>query len=163
MTDNVMVRHKRGTAKVWRFQPGICTPPGFEDRPVQGIYWAPSSSLSPTGRTRLVMNLPSGPKDVNEGDYVLRFEDGSYDVLTPAQFLAEYEVVPGELCDPFALQLTLSMGRFAVFQATYDSIVAALRDRGDKHMAEMLDNAWFIAFGDALGTPKATAPEGGTQ
>jgi len=171
MSEGMRVRSKKGTAAVWRFMPGQCAPPEFYDRPVQGIYWSPlGSEVNPSGKTWLVMHLPSGPKDVNEGDYVLRFEDGSYDVVDARQFTTDYEMVtteppaawptepPAEPDDPFALQFTLSVGRVALLDAILQSTIAALRDRGDKNMADMLDNGWFIAFGEVLG---AQGPQGG--
>lgn len=71
--------------------------------------------------------------------------------------LEKVKVEPGDE------QIIVLASRLALLAATQDTIIATLRDRGDKNMADMLDNAWYIAFGDALGTPKATAPEGGAQ
>lgn len=162
MTETMRVRSKKGTAEVWRFKPGSGAPPGFDDRPMQGVYWAPSEVAgNPAGRTWLVLNLPTGPKDVNEGDYVLRFEDGSYDVLTAEQFTVGYEVVPDDPVEPGDEQIAVLASRLALLAATHDAIIAALRDRGDKNMADMLDNAWFIAFGDAPGRPRTETPQGG--
>lgn len=153
------VRAKKGTAAVWRFMPGLCAPPEFDDRPVQGIYWTPCAGGA--GRTWLVINLPTGPKDVNEGDYVLRFDDGSYDVVTAEQFTVGYEVVRDEPLEPGDGQIVVLASRLALLAATQDTIIAALRDRGDKNMADLLNIAWYIAFGDAPGRPRTETPQGG--
>jgi len=93
--------------------------------------------------TYLLIETPKGRLRVDDGNVILYFpEDGAFEVIGSVPFSEEWQVVePPPEIPTSQLLLTFNEGNWAVFQGTYQAILAALRDRGDVNMAGTMQTA----------------------